>query len=83
MKFLGKALLILGAGLVLLIAVLLARTGLLTSRQLVVDPAPSITVDQRAVAERLAGALRFQTISNQDSSEINDASFLRLHDYLV
>lgn len=78
--------LVLGGG-VLLLAVLLvaaivpARSARLASRQPAVSPAPRLAVDAGAV-ERLAGALRFQTVSYQDSARFPAAEFAALEAYL-
>ena len=52
------------------------------SRQIEVAVARTIVVDEKAVAEKLAGAVRFQTISSHDDPEANAAEFVKLHDYL-
>jgi carboxypeptidase PM20D1 len=53
--------------LALLLAVLAAALAVGTfrhgSRQLSVSAAPALTVDEAAAAERLAGAVRFRTVS--------------------
>jgi carboxypeptidase PM20D1 len=67
---------------VVLIAAILARALTYQSRQMEVEPAPEIAVDTMAVAERLAGALRFETISHQDSAAFPSEEFLRFHAYL-
>jgi carboxypeptidase PM20D1 len=77
-----KGFLILGLGVVALVAVLLIRASLLTSHKIKVDPAPPLAIDRQGAAERLAGALRFQTISRQEPSEIDRIILLQLHDYL-
>ncbi|MGH7568958.1 MAG: M20 family peptidase [Gemmatimonadales bacterium] len=77
-----KTLLALFAGLLILVSVLLVRTAGFHSRQLAADPAPALAFDTAAAAERLAGALRFRTISYQDSSQFDAAEFRRFHDYL-
>ncbi|MGH7229753.1 MAG: M20 family peptidase [Nitrospiraceae bacterium] len=83
MGVIRRLLFVLAAGLALLLTILLIRTGLYPSRQIHVDPVPAIALDRQAAAERLAGALRFQTISRQNSSDTDKAAFLRFHDYLV
>lgn len=69
--------LVLGLG-----AVLVARTLTFTSRQLAVEPV-TITIDPTEAAGRLAGALRFRTISHQDSTAFDAAEFARFHEYLA
>ncbi len=74
------------ASLVLLIAlaaVLAVNTLRQGSRQIAVAPAPPVEVDAAAVAETLAGAIRCQTVSNQDDARANAAEFARLHAWLA
>jgi len=73
---------ILGLGLALLAAVLLLRAVSLRSRQFSVEPAPRAPLDAQALATRLAGGLRFATISNQDGVGRDDAAFEGLQRYL-
>src|SRR5207249_3521510 len=73
---------IIAAALVVLAAVLIIRTNRFHSRQLAVEPIPPLLLDTAAAAERLAGALRFRTISNQDSTQFDAAEFRRFQDYL-
>ena len=69
------ALLLLAAG----VAINTLRQG---SRQLDVPPAPALAVDESAVAQRLAGAIRFQTISSFEDPKLNQDQFEALHAYL-
>jgi carboxypeptidase PM20D1 len=72
--------------LVLLLAVLVAAVAVGTSRhgsrQVQVAPAPPLAMDVNAVADKLAGAVRFQTISSLDDPALNEAEFRKLHAYL-
>jgi carboxypeptidase PM20D1 len=52
------------------------------SRQLSVPAAAPVAVDETAAAERLAGAVRFRTVSYETPSEASRAELLRLHAYL-
>ncbi|MBA3771320.1 MAG: M20 family peptidase [Ramlibacter sp.] len=52
------------------------------SRQLEVAPAPALPVDEKGVAERLSGAIRFQTIASRDDAHASAAEFRKLHEYL-
>ena len=61
---LRKLILVAIAIVVVLAAVVLANTLRQGSKQIVVSPAPKAAVDERAAAQRLAEAIRFQTISN-------------------
>ncbi|WP_398467156.1 M20 family peptidase [Tardiphaga sp.] len=49
---------------VVLAAVVLVNTFRQGSKQIAVSPAPKVAVDEQAAAQRLAEAIRFQTISN-------------------
>lgn len=77
-----KALLVLGAVLALLLAVVLARTAMVESKQVRTEPVADLAVDARAAAERLSGAIRFPTISHEDAARVEDAAFRGLHRYL-
>ncbi|UCC82539.1 MAG: M20 family peptidase, partial [Gemmatimonadota bacterium] len=77
-----KILLFVLAGLVVLVGVLIARTARLTTRQIEVEPVTGIEVDEGVVAEHLAGALRFRTISHQDSTQFDGGAFRDFHAYL-
>jgi carboxypeptidase PM20D1 len=79
---LRRALAVAGVGLLLLLALLLTRALGLESRQRVVEPAALDPVDALAVARRLAGGIRYRTISTVDRSRIDGAEFLGLHRYL-
>ncbi len=65
--------------LVLAVAINTLRQG---SRQLEVASAPPLAVDEKAVADKLAGAIRFQTISSHDDPEAGAPEFLKLHAHL-
>lgn len=77
-----KILMVIGIGLILFIFVLLIRTSLLTTKQIEVQPTTELDVDKGQMAHRLAKALRFKTISYQDSTKFNADSFLSFHEYL-
>jgi carboxypeptidase PM20D1 len=70
------------AVLLLLIAVLLARAAALRSRQPRVHPIADLRVDAAPAAERLAGALRFRTVSRLDGLPVEPDQMLGLHRYL-
>jgi len=78
----GGTLLLVGLGLVLLISVVLLRTMSLTSKQVQVGPAADVPLDGREMAERLAQAIRFQTISHQDPAQFRGEEFVGLRQYL-
>jgi carboxypeptidase PM20D1 len=70
-------------GLVLLLAAaLVVNTLRQGSRQLEVPPALPLAVDEKGVAGKLSGAIRFKTISNLDDPDPNSEEFRRLHAYL-
>lgn len=77
-----KVLLLLTLCLVLLCAVLLVNTLRFTSRQVQVEPVRAVGVDEGAAAERLAQALRIQTVSYQDGAQTSGDAFLALHRHL-
>jgi carboxypeptidase PM20D1 len=78
-----KLLVALGLGLLVLVGVLLVRTATFGSRQLAVEPAPTVAIDAAAAAQRLAGALRIPTISWEDPARRSAAPFQALHAYLA
>src|SRR5687767_11139661 len=78
----GKVALALGSCAVLVAAVLLVNTLRFTSRQVAVDPVQPLAVDADGAADRLAGAIRFQTVSHQDPANMQADQFLGLHRYL-
>lgn len=78
-----RALRILGLGLSLLVAVLLVRAAAPGSRQIAVTAVPRAPLDEQSLARRLAGGLRFATISNQDGADRDDAAFEGLQRYLA
>ena len=63
-------------------SVAVVRTLRLHSRQPVVTPVAPEALDSMALARRLAGALRFQTISYQDSSQFDAREFDGFQRYL-
>lgn len=78
----GGVLRIVGLGLVLLVAAVAVRSAALRSQQVAAAPAQRVEIDSQALAERLAGGLRFATISNQDGASRDDAAFEALHRHL-
>ena len=72
------------AGLVLatLVAVALLRSAGFESKQLAVEPTKVVAVDTAAVADRLAAAIRFRTVSHTDRSRIDENEFQRFHRHL-
>lgn len=68
--------------LLLLCSVLLVRTALFASRQIPVEPAPVLSLDEEGAAARLALALSFPTISHADFTAQKDEAFAGLHAWL-
>ena len=66
----------------LLAAAVAANTLRQGSRQLQVPAAPPLAVETAAVADKLAGAIRLQTVSSLSDPELNAAEFRKLHEYL-
>ena len=66
----------------LLVAVVAANTLRQGSRQIAVPPAPPLAVDEKSVADKLVGAVRFRTISSLTEPEANADEFRKLHAYL-
>ena len=66
----------------LLAATLLINTLRYGSTQLAVEPAAAIAIEQAAIAEHLAQAVRFRTISHGDDTPVDEQAFRGLHDYL-
>ena len=79
---LKRALLALVFLVLLLVAAVAANTLRQGSHQVDVAPAPALAIDEKAVADKLAGAVRFQTVSVREDPEANAAEFLKLHEYL-
>ena len=77
-----RLLLVFLAAVLLLAAAVAANTLRQGSRQLQVAPAPPLEVDTAAVADKLAGAIRFQTVSSLTDPELNAAEFRKLHAHL-
>lgn len=78
----GGTLLFIGLGLVLLVSVMLLRTMNLTSKQVQAGPALDVPLNGQEIAERLAQAIRFQTVSHQDPAQFRGQEFVGLHKYL-
>ena len=66
----------------LLVAAVAVNTLRQGSRQLDVPPAPPLAVDEKGVADKLAGTLKFRTISSHEDPKLNEAEFRKLHDFL-
>lgn len=80
---LKRILLVVLAALLLLAAAVAVNTLRQGSRQLQVPAAPPLAVDTAAVADKLAGAVRFQTISSLADANLNADAFRQFHAYLA
>lgn len=78
-----RVLLGIAALVLLLVAAVVANTLRQGSRQITVPAAPPLAVDEKGVADRLAGSLRFKTISSHDDPDLNADEFLKFHAYLA
>lgn len=67
---------------VLLVAAVAVNTLRQGSRQLDVPPAPALAIDANAVADKLAGSIRFRTVPSLDDPAQNADEFRKLHAYL-
>jgi carboxypeptidase PM20D1 len=72
----------LGLALLLLVIVLCIRALTVKSRQVTAPPVTDLAIDTNAAASRLAGALRFPTVSHEDGANVESQAFLDLHRYL-
>lgn len=77
-----KSLLSIGALFFTLVAVVGFNTLRFTSKQVPTEARAATALDEHALAERFAGALRFATIAMQDSVQSDTAAFAGLHRYL-
>lgn len=68
--------------LVLLLSAIAINTLLTKSRQVAVTPLAVIRIDEQAVAQRLATALQFRTISSLDQPTLSEGEFNRLHAHM-
>ncbi len=82
MKWIGRALGGIALAIGALAAVMAWRAFGESHQQPAVAPAPKVEVDAAAAAARLAGAVRFKTISWDDRPDASGDAFLALHDYL-
>ena len=71
--------LFIGTGLIVLVAVVLFRTMMLTTKQVQGGPATDAAFDSQALTRRMAQAIQFQTISHQDPSQFRGEEFTALH----
>lgn len=72
----------LGAVLFFLVIILVFNTIQFPSKQMTPEKPDEISFDLKKVAERLAGGLRFQTISHQESDKLDPEAFFGFYRYL-
>jgi len=73
---------LLALALVLLLAVALVRVARLQIHQLKATPVEPLVLDEMILGERLAGGIRFETVSHQDPSRLPTAEFEAFQAYL-
>lgn len=78
-----RVLLVVLALVLLLVAAVAVNTLRQGSRQLQVPPAPPLAIDEQALADKLAGAIRFRTIASREDPNGSAAEFQKLHAYLA
>jgi carboxypeptidase PM20D1 len=83
MRFARKAVAAVGVLVIVIAAAVLLRTFAPGSQQILTSPVAVAAVDAEAAAERLAGAVRFKTISFDDKPDASAEAFLGLHEYLA
>ena len=64
-------------------SIVAVRTLRFDSLQLKASTSPAGPIDTAAAARRLAGALRFRTVSHAEAQQVDSAAFLQLHRYLA
>ena len=74
-----KILLAVLAAVLLLVAAVAVNTVRKGSRQLSVPPLPPLAIDENAVAQRLAQAVRLKTVSSASDAQLNADQFEALH----
>ncbi|NBB73218.1 MAG: M20/M25/M40 family metallo-hydrolase [Bacteroidetes bacterium] len=72
-----------GGILAMLLAVLFVNTLRFESKQIEARPITSFALDTTAAAERLAGALRFETITQRDPAALDSSAYRQLAAYLA
>ncbi|MBX3587520.1 MAG: M20 family peptidase [Ramlibacter sp.] len=67
----------------LLVAAVAINTLRQGSRQIDVPPAPPLAIDEKGLADKLSGAIRFKTISSHEDPQLNAEEFRKFHAYLA
>src|SRR5512140_568047 len=83
MVVMKKLLGLLGVAVTILAAILLLRAVRLASKQPPPENPVQIEVDAGAAAEHLAGAIRYRTVSYEDTAKVDRRAFDGLHAYLA
>jgi carboxypeptidase PM20D1 len=81
-KPITKVLLAVVSIILIIIAFMLIKTVLFTSKQMKAEAPVDIAVDSQIVSRHLSGAIMIPTISYENESNIQTAEFLRFHEYL-
>ena len=79
----GRTILLLILGLLVLSFVLLGRAMTISSQQESFAPGEPVHIDAQAAADSLGKAIRFRTISYQDASRFDASAFIGLHGFLA
>ena len=74
--------LIVGGIVAVLVLTLVVNTLATESRQIDAAPLTAFTLDTTAAAERLAGVLRFETVTQRDPADLDSSAYQQLHGYL-
>lgn len=78
-----RVLVVLLLAVLVLAAVIAVNTWRRPSLQLQVPPAPRVEIDEKAAAERLAGAIPIRTVSGMEGLQSDGQAFKALHAYLA
>ncbi|KWT82924.1 MULTISPECIES: M20 family peptidase [unclassified Variovorax] len=78
-----RVLVVLLLAVLVLVAVTAGNTWRRPSLQLQVPPAPRVEIDEKAAAQRLAGAIPIRTVSGMEGLQANGSAFKELHAYLA
>lgn len=68
--------------LAVLVAVLVIRTARFRAGEEPAEALPTLALDSSAILERFAAALRYRTISHQETTRVESAEFERFHQFL-
>ena len=82
-KIFRNGLIMLLAAVVAVAAIVIFNTVNLRSRQIAVAALPPVAVDEANAAARLAAAIRFKTVSDDDAPDQNADAFAKLHAHIA